>query len=331
MLEVDSALVVDPYREREGIRVPPTPVTHREDEYDSRGFAILAAMQSNHFWYRGRHRFLLHAVDRHLDPARSRRVIDLGGGCGGWIAYLAKRAHFPASELALADSSQDALRFASRILPASTSFYQIDLLNLGWKNRWDVAFLLDVLEHIPDHELALRQILDALVPGGLLFITVPALQFFWSWNDEIAHHQRRYCRADFHELADRCGFRLADARYFMFFLSPLLLVSRAAAGSKVKDMTEEQRQSLMSRMHRVPPAPINSLFAGIFGCETPIGHLARFPWGTSLLAVLEKPAAGVSAASAPEATGHSRTPLPGTEKRYSSGLGNRVERLIGQL
>jgi SAM-dependent methyltransferase len=248
-------------------------------------------MQANHFWYRGRHRFLLDAVQRHLDRATSRRVIDLGGGCGGWIAYLAERARFPVSELALADSSQDALRFAAGILPASTSLYRIDLLNLGWKNRWDVAFLLDVLEHIPDHEMALRQILDALVPGGLLLITVPALQFFWTWNDEMAHHQRRYGRADFQELASRSGFRLLDARYFMFFLSPLLLVSRAAASRKVKEMTEEQRQLLMSRMHRIPPLPINSSLAAIFGCETPLGHLVRFPWGTSLLAVLQKPAA----------------------------------------
>jgi SAM-dependent methyltransferase len=294
MPDVDLALVIDPYQDKEGIRVPPAPVTHRDDEYDSRAFSMLAQMQSDHFWYRGRHRFLLHAVHRdavHRDRATSRRIIDLGGGCGGWIAYLAKRARFPASELALADSSELALRFASRILPVGCTLYQIDLLNLQWKNRWDVAFLLDVLEHIPDQEIALQQIFDALVPGGLLFITVPALKVFWTWNDEVVHHQRRYCRADFQCLADRCGYRLQDARYFMFFLSPLLLASRAAARRGFGQMTEEQRRLLVARMHRTPRFLINASLAAIFGCETPLGHFLRFPWGTSLLSVLQKPAA----------------------------------------
>jgi SAM-dependent methyltransferase len=165
--------------------------------------------------------------------------------------------------------------------------YQVDLLNLYWTDRWDLAFLLDVLEHIPDHEAALRQIHDALAPGGLLFVTVPALNQFWSWNDDVAHHQRRYHRADFRKLADACGYQLLDARYFMFLLSPLLLASRSLAGRGLA--TEEQTRRRMGRMHEVPNPMINGALAAIFGAETPLGHLVRFPWGTSLLAVLRKP------------------------------------------
>ena len=43
------------------------------------------------------------------------------------------------------------------------------------------------------------------------------------------------------------------------------------------------------KMHAVPPAPINGLLTAAFGLETPLGRLVRFPWGTSLLAVLRKP------------------------------------------
>src|ERR1700719_671819 len=59
---------VDPYRERNGIFAPPDPVPHREDVYDSQGFELLAEMQHQHFWFSGRHRFLLHAVQFHLTP-----------------------------------------------------------------------------------------------------------------------------------------------------------------------------------------------------------------------------------------------------------------------
>ena len=150
-------------------------VRHRDDEYDPSGFTILKDMQDRHFWYRGRHRFLLESVHRNLNGATAPRVVDLGGGCGGWVAYLAARKRFPTAELALADSSLEALNMAADVLPAGALTFQIDLLNLPWTDRWDVAFLLDVLEHIPAHEEALRQIFGTLAPGGLLFITTPAL------------------------------------------------------------------------------------------------------------------------------------------------------------
>src|SRR6516165_7403422 len=88
-------------------------VVHRDNEYDPSGFAILSEMQERHFWYRGRHRFLLRSVHRHLVESQAPRLIDLGGGCGGWVAYLAARKRFPVAELALADSSLQALRLAS--------------------------------------------------------------------------------------------------------------------------------------------------------------------------------------------------------------------------
>lgn len=262
-------------------------VVHRDEEYDSREFAMLRRMQDRHFWYRGRHRFLLDAVRRHVEtPAR---VVDLGGGCGGWIDYLARRADFPIEELALADSSQAALDLAADALPQGVARLRVDLLDLPWKSRWTSAFLLDVIEHIPDHAEALRQVYDALTPGGTLFITVPALQRFWTWNDDFARHQRRYHRRELMDLGVECGYEVIDARYFMFLLSPLLLLSRAATRRNVQDASEEERRALAMKMHAVPPAPINGLLTAAFGLETPLGRLVRFPWGTSLLAVLRKP------------------------------------------
>jgi SAM-dependent methyltransferase len=206
------------------------------------------------------------------------------------LAYFIQRRGLGGVEYALTDSSEDTLQFAGDVLPEPVRRYQIDLLDLHWADRWDCAFLLDVLEHIPDHEAALREIRRALTPGGLLFVTVPALNAFWTWNDELAHHQRRYNRSEFRRLAELCGYELVDCRYFMFFLSPLLLGSRLMVAPKLKSMTEDQRRALSRKMHRVPHPVVNALLGTIFRCETPTGHFLPFPWGTSLLAVLRKPA-----------------------------------------
>jgi SAM-dependent methyltransferase len=275
--------------------MPSLEVTHRDHEYDSRLLPLLKAMQERHFWYQGRHRFLLDAVHRRLrldgDAAGAHRVVDLGGGCGGWIRYLLERKNFAVSDVALADSSDEALSMAAACLPAEVDRRQVDLMNLPWSRRWNMAFLLDVLEHLPDEADVLGQIRESLVPGGLLFITVPALRKFWTWNDDVCRHLRRYSRGDFVKLAGDCGFELLDARYFMFILSPLLLASRFGMSAGIRGITEEQKRELTMKMHSIPHPIVNGILTKAFAAETPVGHIVRFPWGTSLLAVLRRPSA----------------------------------------
>jgi SAM-dependent methyltransferase len=282
-----------PYqRDEAGIFVPSPGVLHRTEDYDPASFEILRDMQDRHFWYLGRHRFLLYCLKRTVAPPCKRRApglqaIDLGGGCGGWIHYLKARAPGLFDKLALGDSSRDALTMSRGILGPGVALYQLDLLNLRWSARWDVAFLLDVLEHISEDREVIRQIHTALRPGGFLFLTAPALKFFWTYNDVFAHHVRRYSRKDLAQLASSCGFEVCLTRYFMFFLSPLLFLSRLRSPN-VKCMTREQVGEHLRRTHRVPIWPVNQLLRGVFSLESPLGVWQPFPWGTSILAVLRK-------------------------------------------
>ncbi|WP_205525364.1 class I SAM-dependent methyltransferase [Pyxidicoccus trucidator] len=278
-----------PYVLTDGIFVPDFPVAHREEEYHAAGFELLRNMQHQHFWYLGRRRFLLHALRRHLGTLTAGpRAIDLGGGAGGWASFLAEQAEFPLAEIALADSSALALQAAAAGLPSRVSRYQVDLLRLGWQQRWELIFLLDVLEHIPDDRQALAQVHEALAPGGFVLVTTPALQRLWTWNDEVVGHQRRYSREQLSGLARECGFRVLDARYFMFLLSPMLLASRLLKAPDLAKLSEAEVWALIERSHRVPSKPLNTLLRWVFNLETPLGHLLPFPWGTSVLAVLQK-------------------------------------------
>lgn len=271
----------------DGIHEPATTVHHHDEEYEQSGFNTLHAMQERHFWYLGRHRFLLGALDRYRPTgAPPWAAVDLGGGVGGWVRYLADRRPGRFQPLALADSSRVALRMAGPVLPADVQRYQVDLMNLGWRECWDAAFLLDVIEHLPDDLRALREASRALRSGGLLLVTTPALPQFWSYNDDVAHHLRRYTRRDFARLADEAGLQLLDARYFMFLLSPLYWLARRRPG--IAKMTEAQRRDLVIRAHQIPASPINELLAVTFAAETPLGHRIRFPWGTSILGVFRK-------------------------------------------
>ena len=244
-------------------------------------------MQRDHFWYRGRHRFLLEAVNRYLpESGQPFSAIDLGGGAGGWARYLAQHRPDGFKPLALADSSMVALTLAASVLPPNAQRYQVDLMQLQMREQWEAAFLLDVIEHLPDDLQALRQVREALKPGGYLFVTTPAFPQFWSYNDETVNHLRRYCHSDFSRLAHQSGLKLCDSRYFMFFLSPLYLLSRMKLD--LTTLTSEQKRELFIKQHQVPPRLVNSVLSAIFALETPLGRWLRFPWGTSILGVFKK-------------------------------------------
>ena len=124
------------FEERGGIWTRRGGTLHRNNEYDVLGFDILVRMQREHFWYRGRHRFLLRALEEHVPllrrPADDLRLIDLGGGCGGWLNYLTTHCGARFKEIALADSSLRALELARSVTGEATNLFEVDLLDLGW-------------------------------------------------------------------------------------------------------------------------------------------------------------------------------------------------------
>lgn len=279
--------------QEQGIFVPGKRPLHRDDEYDETGFELLIKMQREHFWYRGRHKLVLQAlqkeISRHFTDTSSLCAIDLGGGCGGWLEYL--NTHDPGMfrQLALGDSSLKALSLAEPVVGSFATRYQIDLLDLPWVEEWDVVFLLDVLEHIPDHIKVLQQIRKCMRPGGLLFVTTPALKLFWTYNDDLAHHQRRYSRQDFQRLAEQTKLKLLRSDYFMFFLSPALLMSRILSRPS-KSATPEHLQEHLARTHRIPVQPINEFLFKIFSLESAMINTFAFPWGSSIFAVFRREA-----------------------------------------
>lgn len=264
---------------------------HRNETYDEKGFDMLIRMQREHFWYRGRHKLLLTILNKeipgHFGNACALSAIDLGGGCGGWLEYLHTYRGDMFAQLALADSSMHALTLAEPVVGSFAQRYQVDLLDLPWDKKWDVVFILDVLEHIPDHREVLRQLRRSIRPGGLIFVTTPALQLFWTYNDDLVLHQRRYCKQDFRDLGKATGLELLRTDYFMFLLSPALLLSRMLFRPRASATPEELEQHRL-HSHRIPAEPANEILTKIFSMEASMVNHANFPWGASLLALFRR-------------------------------------------
>ena len=70
------------------------------------------------------------------------------------------------------------------------------------------AGMFDVLEHIPDEQGILRAIHARMAPGGRLYIAVPAYQWLWSQEDDLAGHFRRYTGRTLRRAMESAGFRV---------------------------------------------------------------------------------------------------------------------------
>lgn len=125
------------------------------------------------------------------------------------------------------------------------------------------------------------------MPGGYLFISTPAFKQFWSYNDELASHLRRYNPTDHRDLAMCAGLELWDGRTLIFFLSPLYLLSRIKVG--IAKMSDGEKKALVLKHHGIPVEPIGSTLNTIFSAKTPVRYWLLFPWRTSLLGVFRNP------------------------------------------
>lgn len=78
----------------------------------------------------------------------------------------------------------------------------------------DSIIYINVLEHIEDDVSELRRACETLVPGGRLFIFVPAMPFLFSEFDKKIGHFRRYRRKELREKLVSAGFEVLMDRWF---------------------------------------------------------------------------------------------------------------------
>ena len=189
--------------------------------YNPAAFERLFRIENNHFWFRSRSRLLLWALERYFPRAES--FFEIGCGTGYILSGIQEK--FPHLRVYGSDIFSRGLSFAQRRLPDAVLF-QMDARRIPFEEEFDVVGAFDVLEHINEDDVVLRQMLQAIKPGGGVIITVPQHPFLWSIVDERSCHKRRYIRADLVTKVKNAGFRIVRTTSFVSFLLPLILISR---------------------------------------------------------------------------------------------------------
>ena len=82
------------------------------------------------------------------------------------------------------------------------------------KNFFDTILYLDVVEHIENDTLEIKNAFKSLRKGGKLIINVPAFQHLYSQFDKDIDHIRRYSKSDFKKILDKLKIRHYQIIYF---------------------------------------------------------------------------------------------------------------------
>jgi SAM-dependent methyltransferase len=110
--------------------------------------------------------------------------------------------------------------------------------------------LFDVLEHIENDVDFLKEISSFLPSGGKIYITVPALKYLWSSEDDFAGHYRRFNKNETKRISDETGLKIVFQTYFFSYYVPLVYLLRVLPEKLGKTQTIDQIREKEMNYHK---------------------------------------------------------------------------------
>jgi len=225
----------------------------------------------DHFWIRRRFDVLRRLADSLIAGAREMAEI----GCGHGLlqrqieeTYGREVTGFDLNEYALKQN-------LSRI--SKVCCYDIYQKDAALRERFDLIFLFDVLEHITDEDRFFKALMFHLAPGGNVVVNVPAGQWAHSAYDEAAGHLRRYSIGTLRAASGRNDLEVTDWSYWGLPLVPALALR------KLWLMGNHDRKKIISAGFDSRTPAINGMLRFLSRCEA----IPQKFLGTSLMAVCQ--------------------------------------------
>jgi len=232
----------------------------------------LAQLEGWHSWFIGRRELIRRLLHDRLG-GEGRLVLDVGCGTGLMVSLVGREPHRAVG----LDLRREGLVAASRRATGS-DFVQAEATRLPLADAtFSLVMLLDVLEHVDD-QAALMEVNRVLCPGGLLLVSVPAMQWLWSYRDEAAGHLRRYSKFQLASLLSQAQLPPTRMVYYHFLLFPMLALTRLFGRRSPRARDFEER--------RLPV--VTTLMTWMNLLEVRLGSRVSYPWGSSLVAICQK-------------------------------------------
>jgi ubiquinone/menaquinone biosynthesis C-methylase UbiE len=233
-------------------------------------------VEKTHWLMRGRRALVREALAQHGRGAKL-SVLDFGCGSGLTVADLSEAGHASQG----VDFSEEAIAFGAKKGITGLQVVRDEQLPFA-DETFDAVTCMDVLEHLQDEQPALSEMRRVLKPGGVLVIMVPAYEFLWGAQDEVAHHYRRYTLGRLIEVVRHDALvPIVRRTYFNTFLFPLVAFVRMGSWLLALRARRESDFDLNNPF-------INVLLGCIFSLERFFLRFINLPFGVSILLIARK-------------------------------------------
>ncbi len=138
-------------------------------------------------------------VVHRLLPTDPGDLLEIGCGQGGFAVRMAARSR---SFLGVEPDPQS-FATAHRLLPGAILNIGADDLPSG--RTFDTVCAFEVIEHLPDDEVALTSWVARVRPGGTLLVSAPAHATRLGPSDALVGHYRRYDPSEMARLLSKAG------------------------------------------------------------------------------------------------------------------------------
>ena len=152
----------------------------------------------------------------------SKKVLDFGCGYGIFSEYLKKKFNFEVIGYEVNPEALKKLKVKGIKTISSLDKYEAS---------FDYIISMNVLEHIKDDEIMIKDMNTLLKDNGRLILYLPNSMKVWTDLDNLVGHYRRYTKKDLLSKLDRGGFATLSWEYVDFigwvvlYLSKLLRIN----------------------------------------------------------------------------------------------------------
>lgn len=190
-------------------------------------YRVMRAAEERHWWFRGRRCVIEALLDRAAPPPGA-RILDAGCGTGRNLELYSSWG-----EPSGVDPHPEAVEFCHGRGFADVAVGDAESLPFEDGSIGLVA-ATDVLEHVADDALALREMHRVAAPGAALLVTVPAYEWMWSEEDVRLGHHRRYTLGRLRVVAGSSGWSPEFGTYFNSILLPPIAAARKLRGGRTE-------------------------------------------------------------------------------------------------
>jgi SAM-dependent methyltransferase len=212
------------------------------------------------------------------------KLLDIGCGAGNMIHHLSRYGNVKGIEIDPRPVKQ-----------ARQRGYDVDQYDATQPfpfedGLYDAATALDVIEHVEADMSVLREVYRVLKPGGHVVVTVPALMWLWSNNDDINDHKRRYAASELRTRLEEAGFEIKRLSYNNFLIFPLAALLIILRRGREPELASHHLQAEEYQVEMEPAPPLmNAILTVVGKVEAALIKWGNLPIGTSLIALAQKP------------------------------------------